>query len=472
MKTSKLLLLLLLFLQNNSIAQFKLGDATTENDFKKILKSAERATRDFTDLPSSVSLKKYAPVVGNQGQYGTCVAWSTSYAGRTISYAIQKNITNQEAINKFAFSPGYIYYKIKNPADASCAMGSNITKAMEVMRLTGNLFKTEGIIDCTASISQNMELQKATPFKIKDFLSISNYNSFTKNEILKIKKSISEKKPVVMSLKCFSSFYKVSAEGMWMPVEADKFLGNHAMCIVGYNDNIAGGAFEIMNSWGTNWGNKGFFWLTYQQMMSYGNYAVEMMDFENKQEQLSGKMEFIKLDSSVMPVRRTKISTRSFTIEDDTNQGFSLYKLTETYAGGTPFKLKFTTNAPVYVYIFAEDDKGIISRFFPYNPTISAAINSSNATVYLPSENKHARLSKTPGKENICVLYSKTELDFEALLNNISDSKKSIYQVVNDKYKNRLTNLKEVKFDDDEINFKAPVNENAILCFFIELDHN
>jgi hypothetical protein len=257
-----------------------------------------------------------------------------------------------------------------------------------------------------------------------------------------------------------------------MPVEADKFLGNHAMCIVGYNDNIAGGAFEIMNSWGTNWGNKGFFWLTYQQMMSYGNYAVEMMDFENKQEQLSGKMEFIKLDSSVMPVRRTKISTRSFTIEDDTNQGFSLYKLTETYAGGTPFKLKFTTNAPVYVYIFAEDDKGIISRFFPYNPTISAAINSSNATVYLPSENKHARLSKTPGKENICVLYSKTELDFEALLNNISDSKKSIYQVVNDKYKNRLTNLKEVKFDDDEINFKAPVNENAILCFFIELDHN
>ena len=199
-----------------------------------------------------------------------------------------------------------------------------------------------------------------------------------------------------------------------------------------------------------------------------------MMDFEGEKEkpQLSGNMEFVKLDGTPMPVKRTMINTRSFTVEDDANADFSLYKLTETFTGGTQFKLKFATNSPAYVYIFAEDDKGIISRFFPYNPTVSAAINSSNATVYLPAENKHARLSTVAGKENICVLYSKNELDFESLLTFINNTKTSIYQAVKDKYGAKLMDLKQVKFDDDKINFKAPVNESSVLCFFIELKHN
>ena len=190
------------------------------------------------------------------------------------------------------------------------------------------------------------------------------------------------------------------------------------------------------------------------------------------QEELSGKIDFIKLDESSMPVKRTKINTRSFEVEDDKQAEYSLYKFPETYPGGTSFKIKFTTSAPAYVYIFSEDDKGIISKFFPYKSSISAAINSFNATVYLPSETVHARLSPTPGRENICVLYSKTELDFEALLNYISDHKATIGEAVKANYLSRLMNINQVKFDEDAINFKAPANENSLLCFFIELDHN
>ena len=32
----------------------------------------------------------------------------------------------------------------------------------------------------------------------------------------------------------------------------------HAMTIIGYDDNKYGGAFEVMNSWGEAFGNKGF----------------------------------------------------------------------------------------------------------------------------------------------------------------------------------------------------------------------
>jgi hypothetical protein len=37
--------------------------------------------------------------------------------------------------------------------------------------------------------------------------------------------------------------------------------GGHAMLVVGYDDAIS--AYKVMNSWGTSWGNAGYFWFDY-----------------------------------------------------------------------------------------------------------------------------------------------------------------------------------------------------------------
>jgi C1A family cysteine protease len=39
--------------------------------------------------------------------------------------------------------------------------------------------------------------------------------------------------------------------------------GGHAMVLTGYDDSVAGGSFRVMNSWGTRYGDGGFFWLSY-----------------------------------------------------------------------------------------------------------------------------------------------------------------------------------------------------------------
>ncbi len=41
----------------------------------------------------------------------------------------------------------------------------------------------------------------------------------------------------------------------------DKFLGGHAVLCVGYDDSRS--CFRILNSWGTNYGDSGYFWLHY-----------------------------------------------------------------------------------------------------------------------------------------------------------------------------------------------------------------
>ena len=37
------------------------------------------------------------------------------------------------------------------------------------------------------------------------------------------------------------------------------------MTIIGYDDYKFGGSFEIMNSWGTDFGENGFLWIPYDK---------------------------------------------------------------------------------------------------------------------------------------------------------------------------------------------------------------
>ena len=253
------------------------------------------------------------------------------------------------------------------------------------------MLKKEGLVDCAPALPEKAEQEKALPYKIKDFLALNKtFDSITKNEIIKIKKSLTEKKPVVISMKIDESLERTPPTGILSPVEDDlQIPGSHAMCIIGYDDKIAG-AFEVMNSWGNNWGNKGFFWLPYKQVMKDGNYVVELMDFEAGKSILSGNMEFVKLNStgSDIPLAVTlkKITKGNIVVKPTENADYYLYTLTENLKTGDQFKMKFSTNSKCYVYVFAEDNRKKISPLFPPIPTISAAVNSTNATYYFPSD--------------------------------------------------------------------------------------
>lgn len=473
-----LLFIFSLFTATGSFAQYATGDNTSAAEFDAILKTADRASRDFMNLPTSFSIKKYAPVPQNQGQYGTCVAWSGAYAARTISYGIQRNLLHTDSIKKYAFSAGYLYYKIKETNDTGCIKGATILNAMKVMTANGAMLKKEGPADCTLLLPDTAEQQKASPYKIKDFLAINRtFDSITKNDIIKIKKSLTEKKPVLISLKIYESFEKVTQIGIWSPPADDvKLPASHAMCITGYDDKIAGGAFEVMNSWGTKWGNKGYCWLSYKQVMKEGIYAVELMDFEPGKTELSGNIEFVKMNNAgadiPLTVTRKKINSGNVIVPANEKADYSLYQLTQTLKTGDQFKMKFSTNSKSYIYVFAEDNKKVISPLFPPDPMISAAINSVNATYYFPSDSTRARLDNTVGKENFCILYSKSEIDFKGLIQYINDTHITIFQAVKDKLSARLLDLKKVKFRDDKITFLAPADDHSVVCFFVEMKHN
>jgi hypothetical protein len=66
------------------------------------------------------------------------------------------------------------------------------------------------------------------------------------NELKKLN-NLKENEPI-----CWSGKYPQESEG------------GHGVCIIGYDDNKFGGAFEIVNSWGDDWADKGFIWIRYK----------------------------------------------------------------------------------------------------------------------------------------------------------------------------------------------------------------
>lgn len=64
--------------------------------------------------------------------------------------------------------------------------------------------------------------------------------------------------PIVFGISITHSFSFLTGKEVFKPRAGEGRGGGHAMLIVGWDDTRK--AFKIMNSWGTRWGDRGFFW--------------------------------------------------------------------------------------------------------------------------------------------------------------------------------------------------------------------
>jgi C1A family cysteine protease len=248
--------------------------------------------RDNIDLPVQFSLRQYTPQVQSQGDYGTCVAWSSAYAARTVAWAVRNNYNNIDdaaAITKYSFSPQFLFLNIKSPGDTQCEDGSTLVNALKFMKEKGVITWDNVTYDCAVSFSED-DIKNAKQYKITDFQRLSSWFNIQDSTILSMKRSLAERKPLIVGMHLPNSFNLVDRKtGIWYPDPEDyekafnaknisgKYTG-HAMCIIGYNDNVNGGSFEIMNSWGKDSGKDGFYWVSYDDMKKFGSQVLLLND--------------------------------------------------------------------------------------------------------------------------------------------------------------------------------------------------
>ncbi len=220
------------------------------------------------EIPKRLDFSKYMPPVMNQGSQNSCVGFSVGYY--TLSYLIFSYDDNAYYTEtgtldySKVFSPAFIY----NIANGGQNYGIRFIDAFEILAQTG----------CAR--------WKTFPYRESDYITyphdscfydamnyIVDYTRFLVFYYIDIqlfKEAMNEyQRPINIGaaidkslIKDGYSYYNGGKKGnfIWKKYK-DNVTGGHALTIVGYDDNI--GAFKIINSWGTNWGEDGYFWIDY-----------------------------------------------------------------------------------------------------------------------------------------------------------------------------------------------------------------
>jgi C1A family cysteine protease len=218
--------------------------------------------RDFTysaphpivkKLPAKVDLRKLCPPVYNQGELGSCTA-------NAIGAAFEFGIMKQKKTNDFMPSRLFIYYNER------------------VMEHTVKIDAGAEIRDGVKSVNkQGVCPEKMLPYDISKFIvkpGPACYKEALKHQVLsyqrvvrnteQMKGCLAEGFPFVFGFTVYDSFESttVAKTGkLNMPGRTEKVLGGHAVVAVGYDE--ASKRFIVRNSWGINWGIKGYFTMPY-----------------------------------------------------------------------------------------------------------------------------------------------------------------------------------------------------------------
>lgn len=182
-------------------------------------------------LPLYYSYYNYMSPVLNQGSESTCVPHAISAA-----YDYYNAMKNPDTASRGKFiNKGISIHQIYN-ARTNRGNGMSYKEALEFC-------KTNGVI----SEKSYLKKQEEAPSKLYDYAKV--------NSLLAVKQCIFVNGPVMIA----TLVKDLDASNFW---KGSNNYGGHATCLIGYDD--AKDAFLLRNSWGTQFGNKGYTWFPYK----------------------------------------------------------------------------------------------------------------------------------------------------------------------------------------------------------------
>lgn len=258
------------------------------------------------------------------------------------------------------------------------------------------------------------------------------------------------------------------------------------MTIIGYDDYKYGGAFEVMNSWGTGWGNDGFIWVRYTDMYRNCKEYFEMVDYGAAPQppkpndpqpvadryDLNGAFRLVKSDGSTMRATLGSNITRDFNIvKSGSDPSESTYKLNSPQRSGTEFRIYISNEEPAYVYLLGYGSRsGKVSPLYPFQG-YSAYLGYKKSNVAIPNEDYYIALDNQTGTDYLCVLYAKNSLDIQSVARRIQSESGSFSDRVKKVLGAQIVMGSQVTFEKYNIEFKAQSGGRSIVPVILEFEH-
>ncbi len=415
------------------------------------------AEKSTNTLPERVSLEQYCPPRQNQGYQGSCVGWASSYAARTILEA-RKTGANPSQV---AFSPSSLYNQI---ALKDC-QGAYINQAMDVMKSNGVLPYRDFPYDETSCSA------KPRDPKMRNYVT-RGYNRLTTSNdprgdvnINAIKQNLAQGAPVVIGMMVGGSFMQgMQGQEVWQPTRNDyqmRGFGGHAMCVIGYDDFKAGGAFQIMNSWGKEWGQNGIAWVAYDAFSYFTKEAYGLYPMGNANAANANKFEMAfglvnNNGGKYIPIKQVS---------------GNYFETTGAIAKGTKFKIEVANSIECYTYIFGAETDNRSYVLFPYTAKHSPFCGITGTRVF-PRD--HSMMADAEGnKDYFAILVTKEPIEYE----NVN---KAINRASGNSYAEKLNNAlgsvlkKGVRFQGNgqNVGFSTDTNGEEAVLMVIGVNKN
>lgn len=415
-------------------------------------------------LPEAVSLLRFAPDRSNQGEQGSCVAWSCAYGAQTILTAAATGADP----NTIRFSPAYLYNQIKLEG----CQGSYLQRAMEAMQTNGGVPLSQFPYtdqDCNRVPDESAK-QAGRQNVIHGFTRITNGDNINEISVRGIKEHLNKNAPVAIGMMVGQSFMQnMMGQELWEPSDMDASqmgMGGHAMTVIGYDDRKFGGAFQIMNSWGPEWGNNGIAWVRYGDFKTYVREAYGIDPLPKR-----SNVANIPLECNIGLVRNEDKQNIALRLA-----GNNLFETVSPIKVGTRFKMSIENATECYIYVFGQEVDGSSFVLFPYlktGETVSKHSPYCGITGYRLFPKAQSLEADSIGtKDYIAIVVSKDELDYNRINQAISQSRQSTYAgKVNEALQSIL--IRTARFNstnDGRIYFKVDANDNKAVAAIVAFD--
>jgi len=226
-------------------------------------------SNNISAVPSSYSLENKFPPVGDQGQYGTCVAWAVGYNLKTTLNGIEKGWSASDlAKNANQTSPKDLWFTISSSDRGSSCGGTSFEAALDALvskgatSLSSVPYKDMG--NCSGTSNGYADNKLANYRKIAYNNALMDSRGSDGMTADNFKGYLSQGRPIVFGAKLGDRFMRWNSSAV---ISSDTYNNpgmqhaHHAMVLVGYDDSKR--AFKVRNSWGTNWGDNGNIWVDY-----------------------------------------------------------------------------------------------------------------------------------------------------------------------------------------------------------------
>ena len=205
-------------------------------------------------LPPICDLRNLCPPVYDQGQLGSCTA-------HAISAAIEMDLRSAGRPNWMP-SRLFLYYNERAREDhikKDC--GAQLRDGMKSVAKLGICPEVAWAYDPEKFAVK----PPAAAYKAAHGEVMLKYRKVAQQTPQAMEQVLFSGKPIILAFHVYDSFDcpEVARTGiMPMPTRFEQPLGGHAVLCVGYDRQAQ--RFLIRNSWGTGWGQGGYFWMPYE----------------------------------------------------------------------------------------------------------------------------------------------------------------------------------------------------------------